>query len=214
MTEKFADFFNPAKVDGTIHIVGCGAIGSTLAIMLARCGVTNMVLWDMDTVVPHNLANQQYMLKQVGQPKTAALKTLIHAINPAITVIEMGKWSKDILGGYVMMAVDNIDTRKDIIMCSLGAKLIMDYRMRVADAQHYAADPMVPNDMKKLRLSMDFTQAEADAATPVNGCGLSESIMPTVAMIVSLGVANFINYLNVGKLETTIVSSPFTQIVF
>jgi sulfur carrier protein ThiS adenylyltransferase len=214
MTEKFADFFDPNKISGPIHIVGCGAIGSTLALMLARCGARDLILWDFDTVVPHNLANQQYFLKQVGQLKTTALKSLIHAINPAINVIEMGKWNGEFLGGYVMMAVDNIDIRKEIINNSLGAHLIMDYRMRVADAQHYAANPVIPKDIIRLRESMAFTQEEADAATPVNGCGLSESIMPTVAMIVALGVANFINYLNEQELQHTIVSAPFTQIVY
>ena len=47
---KSRDFFDPSKIKMPVHIIGCGAIGSHLAETLARLGVTDIHLWDTDTV--------------------------------------------------------------------------------------------------------------------------------------------------------------------
>ena len=57
---KSYEFFQPEKEDARINIVGCGSVGSTIAVLLARAGVTKMTLWDFDMVEPHNLANQMF----------------------------------------------------------------------------------------------------------------------------------------------------------
>lgn len=57
---KSYEFFQPEKDSAKIHIVGCGSVGSTVAENLARCGVTNMVLWDFDKVEEHNIVKFMY----------------------------------------------------------------------------------------------------------------------------------------------------------
>jgi len=62
-----------------VHILGAGAIGSNLAVTLARQGFENMTVYDFDRVESHNIGNQAYGLDDVGSIKTAALNTIIFA---------------------------------------------------------------------------------------------------------------------------------------
>jgi len=215
MIEKFADFFNPSKVTKTIHIVGCGAIGSTLATMLARCGISKIELWDFDTVMSYNIANQQFLHKHIGMLKTVALLEMLRDINPHIQVKRHGKWEDDKLDGYVFLAVDNIELRKKICQAQLynpDILAIFDFRMRLTDAQHYAALWDTPTNRANLIKTMDFTQAEADEQTPVSACNMTLSIMPTVQAVVSHGVGNFINLINGEPLQKLIMVNPFIPI--
>ena len=213
MIEKFSGFFNPGDVKHPIHIIGCGAIGSTLGIQLARCGLTNITLWDFDTVAPHNLANQAFRYNDIGEAKVASLHQIMLEINPQINVHYKDKYINERLSGHVFMAVDSIDVRKNLVKANLynpDLQTIFDFRMRLKDAQHYGANWAVSEHRKNLLKTMDFTQEEADAATPVNACGMSMSIIPTVETVVAVGVANFINYITDPQLlKPFVMVNPF-----
>lgn len=45
-----------SPVEGNIGIIGCGSLGSTIADQIARLGLSNITLWDMDCLEPHNTA--------------------------------------------------------------------------------------------------------------------------------------------------------------
>ena len=49
ITTRFRDIVSNMN-EYTYHILGCGAIGSSVATQLARMGGENFVLYDMDTV--------------------------------------------------------------------------------------------------------------------------------------------------------------------
>lgn len=214
MLSKFSGFFDPSVVDGNaVHIIGCGAIGSTLALQLTRCGINEITLWDFDTVAQHNLANQQFLYAHIGMNKVTALHMLMTAINPQIKINIRKKYTDEMLSGYVFMCVDSIDVRKTIVKTNkynTAVLALFDFRMRLKDAQHYGTDWSTPIDIVNFENTMDFTQEEADAATPVNACGMTMSIIPTIETVVATGVANFINYLNNPKhLKKFIMVNPF-----
>ncbi len=71
---------------GRVAICGCGGLGSTVAVALARIGVGHLHLIDYDVVDMTNLNRQQYSLWHVGQPKTEALRQVIASINPYLDV--------------------------------------------------------------------------------------------------------------------------------
>ena len=79
---KVYDFFQPDKIDGKIHIVGCGSVGSAIAENLARCGVTDFVLWDFDIVEAHTVANQMFTQADIKRPKVESLRDILVSINP------------------------------------------------------------------------------------------------------------------------------------
>ena len=81
---KSYDFFKPETCGDRIHIIGCGAVGSTVAENLVRFGLTNITLYDFDTVEAHNIANQMFRTIDIGKPKTQALAEILTEINPAM----------------------------------------------------------------------------------------------------------------------------------
>jgi molybdopterin/thiamine biosynthesis adenylyltransferase len=212
---KHLEFFDPANVE-SIHIIGCGAIGSTLAETLARAGVQSMHLYDFDVVTPHNITNQMYREKDIGLAKVNCLACILRDINPQLDIIahldgyDIKKPPR--LSGYIFLCVDNIDLRREITKQCLpneAIKAVFDFRMRLTDAQHYAADWSNAKMQEVLLDSMQFTSEEAKAATPINACGSTLSIAPTVRTIVSMGVANFMNFVNGKPLKKLILIDAF-----
>lgn len=210
-TIKFLERFNPDEIKENIHIIGCGAIGSHVACMLTRLGLTNLILYDFDTVESKNIANQNYFEDQIGQSKVTALADNIKAINKdAHPIIRNKGWVPLVpLTGYVFMCVDSIKTRKDIYEnCknSNGCKAIFDFRMRYSDAQHYAYKK---EEIEKFEGMLDFTDEEAKEATPISACGTTLSVITTVNMVVSLGISNFINITKGEKHKNVILIDAF-----
>lgn len=212
---KSHEFFQPEKCEDRLHIIGCGATGSTLAENLVRLGLKNLTLYDFDTVEPHNIANQIYRHSDIGTPKAEALLKLLVEINPEIAenvkVIGTG-YSSQPLSGYVFLCVDNIDLRRDIVKRCEGndyIKAVFDFRIRLTDAQHYAADWKNKDMVRNLLNSMNFTHEEALAETPVSLCNITLSVAPTVRIIAALGVANFMNFVKCGELKKMIEFDVF-----
>jgi len=69
-----------------VAIAGCGGLGSTLAVALARSGVGCLSLIDFDVVEPSNLNRQQYFVDQLGLPKVHALAENLRRINPYVSL--------------------------------------------------------------------------------------------------------------------------------
>src|SRR3990167_258096 len=78
--EKFLrqlDFFDPRKHNVPVHIVGAGGIGSFAALALAKLGLTNINVYDFDTVEAHNQPNQLFGPDDVGDLKVSALRAIV-----------------------------------------------------------------------------------------------------------------------------------------
>lgn len=195
---KSADFFNPTEIEEKIHIIGCGAVGSTLAEMLVRMGCSNICLYDFDLVTPHNLANQMFLNKHIGLPKLKALHEILTDINPDVKLelFEKG-WieNETELDGYVFLAVDNIELRRKIAetnMFNTNIIAMFDFRMGLDSGEHFAADWSSTKDKTNLINGMSFTTEEAAENTPRNACGTTLNIISTVRTLVSYGITNFI----------------------
>lgn len=212
---KSLEFFAPSMVRERIHIIGCGSVGSTIAENLARFGLTKMTLWDFDVVEEKNVVNQMFFHDDVGKPKVEALKDLILRINPDAESgikLEPNGWNGEALSGWVFLAVDSIDVRRQIVEMHQGVPFIkgmFDFRTRLTDAQHYAADWEDRMAVKGFLNSMDFTEEEADESTPVSACGEVLGVATTVRMIVALGVSNFIDMVKGGTYKKVMDANVF-----
>ncbi len=69
-----------------VGLAGAGGLGSNAALMLARCGIEDMLLLDHDVVEPSNLNRQQYWPRHLGRPKVEALAELLRELNPDMRV--------------------------------------------------------------------------------------------------------------------------------
>ncbi len=63
-----------------ILLAGCGALGSKIALHLARAGITNIALVDNDWLSPHNLVRHALSAESVGKNKAAELERVIRDI--------------------------------------------------------------------------------------------------------------------------------------
>lgn len=75
-----------ALVDRHVAIIGCGAVGWAVALLLARSGVRRFTLYDNDTIVPGNLARLGAFLGDSGTFKATTLAKQLEAITPGVKV--------------------------------------------------------------------------------------------------------------------------------
>ena len=72
---------------GSVLVVGCGGLGSMVALFLAGAGVGNLTLVDADSVELSNLHRQlAFRESDINQPKAQALKNQLLSLNSEITV--------------------------------------------------------------------------------------------------------------------------------
>jgi molybdopterin/thiamine biosynthesis adenylyltransferase/rhodanese-related sulfurtransferase len=102
-----------------VLVVGSGGLGSPVLLYLAAAGVGTIGIVDFDVVDDSNLQRQVlFGVKEIGQPKAAAARRRIEALNPHITVniydIQLSsKNAMDIIKDYDVVAdgTDNFPTR-------------------------------------------------------------------------------------------------------
>ena len=85
-TSRHSDIVNNMN-DYFYHILGCGAIGSSAALQLARMGAENFALYDMDKVETINIGVSQYNIDDVGMDKTIALGNKLNKISPHCSIV-------------------------------------------------------------------------------------------------------------------------------
>ena len=214
---KSLEYFDPINsINASINIIGVGAMGSRIAELLVRLGIPKIHIWDMDTVEDKNIANQLYFHHQIGMKKTDALEEIIKDINPQCEVRKHDKWEGHTLSGYVFLCVDSIELRYQIAMnCKDNTKIkgMFDTRMRLEDAQSYAADWTNETQKKMFISSMEFTDAEAKDATPVSACGTTLSVASTVVSTAAFTVSNFINLIRKSKCKSMIFTNAFEHTI-
>ena len=118
MFSRQPEAVNRALSGKTVGIIGLGGLGSHVAYMMAKSGVTRIIAADFDEVSATNLARQYYMIDQVGLPKTMALEYMLRFLMPdlrftahqeRVTAENIG----DIFGESDLMfeCVDDADTK-------------------------------------------------------------------------------------------------------
>ncbi|MFA4886643.1 MAG: ThiF family adenylyltransferase [Candidatus Nanoarchaeia archaeon] len=101
----------------TVAILGCGALGSVAAELLARAGIGKLILIDRDIVELDNLHRQSlYTEKDVGEVKVVALESHLKEINSEVKVeiyaIDLDVQNVNLLKSDVILdCTDNFYTR-------------------------------------------------------------------------------------------------------
>ena len=156
ITERFKDIVSNMN-EYTYHILGCGAIGSSVATQLARMGGEDFVLYDMDTVEEVNVGCSQYILNDIGKQKVWALNDHIKNISEdAICHPEHGEFTDFLYMGKNDIAILGFDSmwarlKAVEVMCKTKQKpiLIIDGRMGAEQFQQYIIDKPTVDKYKK-----------------------------------------------------------------
>lgn len=211
---KHLDFLQPSNYKKQIHVIGVGAVGSRIVEMLVRLGFDDINIYDFDVVEDVNVPNQWFTQQEIGMDKVDAVEKLALQINPRVKFTKHPKgYSDQKLSGAVFLSVDSIDLRRQITeSCIYNDKIevMFDGRMRLTDAQYYGADWSNEKHQESFLDSMQFSDDSAENATPVSVCGTSLSVAPTVLVLASTIVANFINFVKGEPVANMALIDPFT----
>lgn len=154
-----------------VMVIGIGGVGSWAVEALARSGVGELSLVDMDVVAASNINRQlPAMSTTLGHEKTAVMAERCHAINPRIKINLIDDYLtpeniKEILAGNPDLILDCIDDVKAkfalmlhcrfnkiplIVSGGAGGKLD-PLKIRVADLSKTEQDPMLAKLRAQLR---------------------------------------------------------------
>lgn len=214
MYSRQVNIFKPEEFNTPVHVIGCGATGSWLALALAKLGVKNLHIWDFDTIEEHNLPNQVYKMEDIGDLKVNALQEdiLERANINAITHNEKVDGSQR-LSGVVFVLTDTMKSREEIfnkaIQNNPGMKLFIETRMDLKGGRIYAFDPKNRDICKKYKETL-YTDNQAE----VSACGISQTVIATGIGIVSQALWIFLNWVNFQDIPNEILldCSNFYQI--
>lgn len=190
---RHAAFFGPEDAGNTpLNIVGVGATGSWVAILAAKMGWTNFVIWDKDTVESHNVPNQAYTSNHIGLLKVDALEQVLKDINPMVCIKKHSYfWTSDTeeeMQGALFIAVDSLDVRKQLYAYAteqLDLDLIFETRIGFNMAVLNILDPIDTDAINDV-VSVMASDKDVEEA-PCN-----ERIITT---LVTLVAANLTHYL-------------------
>ena len=134
--------------DFTFHILGCGAIGSSAALQIARMGADKFCLYDMDKVEEVNIGVSQYTYDDVDKPKVTALANHLRALG-VFTINEVnGRFSEFKPEGsndIAILGFDSMSSRLEAVEVFFSIPLVMplyiiEGRMGAEHYQQYVFD--------------------------------------------------------------------------
>lgn len=167
-----------------VTIIGCGAIGSKLAVELTKIGVPLLILVDPDIVMSHNIANQEYVAKHIGMKKVEALSDVLDQICSVSKEIYPVEYSNEIAPtGIVFLCVDSMETRRDLVtklFQTSDVHTIIETRMGVDELRVYKIHK--ENIQKWIeRSSYNDENAEVSACGSTLTVGATANICASIA---------------------------------
>lgn len=196
--------FKPEMLKDTpIHIIGCGATGSNLALSLVKLGVPELHLYDMDVVEEHNIANQFFTDADIGKKKCVSLKenlgkfvtnpySEVHAHDAEVTSENA---EIHIENGIIFCVTDSMSSRNDLFKDFAKANIRIDYwietRMNLDTVRVYAIDPCNCIECRKYEETL-YT----DENTVESACGTTQTAFPTASIVANQAVWMLLAHLN------------------
>jgi len=198
--------------ESTVLLLGCGALGSVSADMLARAGVGNLVIVDRDFVELSNLQRQVLFDEQdVANtlPKAEAARRKLATINSQVQVTaivddinhsNIAAFAKD--ADIIVDGLDNFETR--YLANDLAVKHDIPYFYAGAVGTTGMAFNILPKQTPCLRCL--FEEAPAPGSTPT--CDTVGVLGPAVSIVANFQVAEALKYLtgNHEQLSKTLLS--------
>ena len=153
--------------DVEFHVVGCGAIGSSVAMQLVRLGADKFYLYDFDKVEIQNVGVSQYIEEDIGKLKVVALIKHMKSINPHIYVEGVANKFNQYMGskeGILILGLDSMQARKDVVKmlveCPYKPKTVIDGRMGADHYQQYIYNNITMSQYDKNWYSDDDSDPE------------------------------------------------------
>ena len=162
------DLIPMEALEQEVVIIGAGAIGSWVALSLAKMGFEKLQVWDDDIISIENMNCQFYPYKGIGEQKVKVLKSMIKSFaNVEIEAVDRRFLPNDIVNGIVISAVDSMGARKMIWenakQTGLGQSKVLtviDPRMGAETSLLYIMNPHDRKDIGSYEKTL-YTDANA-----------------------------------------------------
>lgn len=182
-------------LESSVLIIGCGALGSMVAMQLAGAGIGRLGIADYDTIEISNLQRQFFFqTKEAGKLKVDVLSQRISLLNPEIKIegyncLIKQKFAEEIFNNYdfIVDATDNPDSKKMTGETSL--KVLKG--CCIAGVSEFKGQVMtfLPKDP---RFEEYFGNSSADGFLP---CSLNGVFGPAAAFAASIQTSETIKYI-------------------
>lgn len=150
---RSSDFLDPFADQPNITIVGAGGIGSWVAPQLAKLGIRNLVVYDMDRVVAHNIGTSPYQASDIGKRKVVALGPIVRQFGASVHYTGVPRrfdGQKLPPTDILISAVDSMGARRILYKAAVAQKIpyFIDGRIGGEDLRVYAIRIKRPEDRR------------------------------------------------------------------
>ena len=153
---RFEDIVNNMN-DYVFHMLGCGAIGSSAAIQLARCGADKFCLYDYDKVEEQNVGVSHYNMNDIGEYKVNALENHILSISERARVYKYNESFSEFYhqdNDIVILGFDSMKSRMEAVVAICKSRIkplyLIDGRMGAEHYQQYVINSPTVNKYSKV----------------------------------------------------------------
>lgn len=117
--------------NSTVMIIGLGAVGSMVAVYLAKTGVENFIFVDNDNVDISNLHRQYYFENQVNLNKSQVLSSDLKNINPNININSINSYlTEDFFSMHNFKNLSLIINCADEPSVDMTSRIVAEYAMK------------------------------------------------------------------------------------
>jgi len=97
---------NSGLTSARVLLIGCGALGSPVAELLVRAGVSHLTVVDLQRLEVGNLVRHTLTMDQLGQSKAEALATRLNAASPNAVVVAQPTAAESLVDTDFLMEFD------------------------------------------------------------------------------------------------------------
>lgn len=192
------NIFEPRRAQ-RLTVIGVGSIGSHVALAAAKMGVSDITVYDGDSVESHNIPMSVYRTEDLAKTKVVALESIIHAHTGTVIKAKPVWYRNQRPAGTVISCVDTMEARQDIfkqVKRNPMVDLFIDTRVASEFISIFAIEPCKPEDIEYYEYFLRYSTEEA---LRIN-CG-NHGIVFISMRVASVVCANLTNFWLNGKKE-------------
>jgi len=160
--------FDPAAAR-PVTLIGAGSVGSQVATMLAKIGVSEIRVYDADYVESHNIPMSAYGTRDLGLLKVEALERILLEQSDMRIASVPDMYAGEPLKNSVVACVDTMEARKLIweqVKMNPNVDILVDTRIAGEFVSVFAVDPCNQEDIAYYE---SFLYPSSEALQPTCG---------------------------------------------
>lgn len=130
----------------SVALIGCGGVGCWVALSLILGGVTDLTLFDGDTLSVHNLNRFPLPEAAIGELKSVGLARWLRTLRPKVEISARGEFDPAIHSGlgvaWIVCATDSLKSRQ--MSYKYAKDLGLQYLEVGADGERWGLSPSPP----------------------------------------------------------------------